>query len=88
MDADDAPVGMPSLDIAIDMGASVTPQEADEMPVEVADDFEMMDDDSAAMIDETPKPTAGLALAGGLPADPTAMLETLLRRVRDNRRAA
>ena len=88
MDADDAPVGMPSLDIAIDMGKSVTPQQAEEMPVEVADDFEMMTDDDAAMIDETPRPAGGLALADGLPADPTAMLETILRRVRDNRRAA
>ena len=37
MAAEDAPVGMPSLDISIDMGASVSGAEADELPVEIDD---------------------------------------------------
>ena len=91
MAAEDAPVGMPSLDISIDMGASVSGAEADELPVEI-DDLDMIEDDVVDAAPVSSLPAAAVVAVTGdddeLPSDPTAMLEALLLRVRNNRRAA
>jgi hypothetical protein len=86
----DAPVGMPSLELDIDMGATVSGAEADELPVD-ADDLMMIGDDDIMAQSLPPQPAAALVaavLADGFPADPEAMLNAVLERVRSNRRAA
>jgi hypothetical protein len=78
----DAPVGMPSLDIDIDIGAM-------ELPID-ADDLMMVGDDDIMAQSLPPQPALKVAevLADGFPADPEAMLNAVLDRVRSNRRAA
>jgi hypothetical protein len=85
----DAPVGMPSLELDIDMGAAVSGSEADELPVD-ADDLMMVGDDDimAQSLLPQPAPVVAAVLADGFPADPEAMLNAVLERVRSNRRAA
>ena len=92
MAADDAPVGMPSIDVDIDMGGSVSADEAGDMPVS-ADDLIMVGDDmSVEPILSMPPQDAiedGPSDApSDEPSDPVELLETLLQRVRQNRRAA
>jgi hypothetical protein len=89
MAAEDAPVGMPSLDVQIDMGEMVSADVADELPVAV-DDFEVVGDagDADDLATATPAGGATTTSADGLPDDPVALLETLLARVQANRRAA
>jgi tetratricopeptide (TPR) repeat protein len=84
----DAPVGMPSLELDIDMGASVSGSEADELPVD-ADDLVMVGDDDIMAQSLLPQPAlVADVLADGFPKDPEAMLNAVLERVRSNRRAA
>lgn len=93
MAAEDAPVGMASLDVQIDMGGVVSAYEADALPVS-ADDTIIVDDamEVEEIVSLTPQPTAGptppSTTGDDLPADPIALLETLLTRVQLNRRAA
>ncbi len=99
MDADDAPIGMGSLDVAIDMGEAVSHFVADELPVQ-----------SAPAASSTPAPAASSGAvaadsplwsspAASLPAsapvassehgdDAVEILEELLKRVHHNRRFA
>jgi hypothetical protein len=91
MAEDDAPVGMRSIDVAIDMGGMVTTAEANDLPV--ADDVVVVDDDmSVEPIVSTLPMAAGAVMTDHMAVDtvddPVALLETLLQRVRQNRRAA
>ena len=95
MAADDAPVGMRSIDVAIDMGGAVTTAEANELPI--TEDVVVVDDDmSVEPIVSTLPMAAEAVMADHMPVDtvddtvddPAALLETLLQRVRQNRRAA
>jgi hypothetical protein len=89
MAADDAPVGMPSLDVQIDMGDMVSADVADNLPV-AADDLVLVGDDG--VVDEAASQPSGSVAAesdhDALPEDPLALLQTLLTRVQANRRAA
>jgi hypothetical protein len=79
---------MPSLELDIDMGASVSGSEADELPVD-ADDLVMVGDDDIMAQSLLPQPAlVADVLADGFPKDPEAMLNAVLERVRSNRRAA
>ena len=95
MAADDAPVGMRSIEVAIDTGGVVTTAEANELPI--AEDVVVVDDDMSVEPIVSTLPMAGEAvMADHMPVDtvddtvddPVALLETLLQRVRQNRRAA
>ena len=86
MSADDAPIGMGSLDVVIDMGEAVSHVVADELPVQTA---------TATTATTAMATTATMAMAttstattDALPDDPVALLEELLRRVGKNRHAA
>ncbi len=57
----DAPVGMHSLEVEIDMGDSVTPEEADDLPI-AADDLVMVDDDAIMEGSLPPEPAAPAAV--------------------------
>jgi hypothetical protein len=89
MAADDAPVGMPSLDVQIDMGDMVSADTADNLPV-AADDLMLVGDDG--VVEEAASQPPGSVAAesdhDALPEDPLALLQTLLTRVQANRRAA
>ena len=89
MAADDAPIGMPSLDVQIDMGDMVSAAVADNLPV-AADDLVLVGDDG--LVEEAASQASGLITAerdhDALPEDPLALLQTLLTRIQANRRAA
>ncbi len=123
MMAEDAPVGMKSLDVDIDMGDSIGADEADELPVamveigsddimEVGDDMQLEElppslppqpAPTEASVSAAPAPelstpptsttpsssmTATGSLGDDLSDDPVEMLNSLLVRIAQNRRAA
>jgi hypothetical protein len=104
MHADDAPVGMQSLDVDIDMGDSVSADEADELPIAVDDVMEVDEDMQFEELPSLPPQAAADGAADGadddssvarpassgdaLSDDPVELLNTLLARVAANRRPA
>jgi hypothetical protein len=92
MASDDAPLGMGSLDVQIDMGEAVSQIEADELPPQPAStqttSTTTATSTTSSTSTSTSSTTAAPSTSDDLPAAPVERLEALLARVHKNRRQA